>query len=102
MQSELSELTLLPTYREQRQHIFPSQSSLDWFIRKHRQGLVQAGALLFLTGRWFTDPSKFDSYLIGLGSRQAGLQARTLNGADEPRPTFDAGPVARPIAGGLP
>ena len=69
--TEVASLVQLCEYREQRQHIFPSQSSLDWFLRKHRKGLVESGALLMLTGRWFVDPFSFDAYMVSAGGMAA-------------------------------
>lgn len=79
--TEVAQLAPLTEYREQRQHIFPSQSSLDWFVRKHRPALVQAGALLMLTGRWFADPPKFDHYMLEAGGRAAQRHATMHTGA---------------------
>jgi hypothetical protein len=69
--TQLDQLVLLSAYREQRQHFFPSQGSLDWFLRRHRQGLVQAGALFLLSGRWFADLRTFDDYVMGVGATEA-------------------------------
>jgi hypothetical protein len=44
---------------------------MDWFLRKHREALVERGALLLLTGRWFVSPNKFDGFMEELGSRSA-------------------------------
>jgi hypothetical protein len=74
VQTQVAQLMLRTEYREQRQHIFPSQPSLDWFVRKHRAGLVEAGALLMLTGRWFFDAEKFDAYMILTGGKAAKAQ----------------------------
>lgn len=71
MSAEIAELLPLSAYREQRAHIFPSPTSLDWFLRKHRAGLVRSGGLLMLGGRWLAMPSQFDSYVLALGEEEA-------------------------------
>jgi hypothetical protein len=72
---DVMKLLLLANYREQREHVFPSKSSLDWFLRKHRAALVRAGALLLLTGRWFVDAPRFDAYLVEHGACTAAAHA---------------------------
>jgi hypothetical protein len=69
--SPISGLLQLSTYREQRQHVFPSQSSLDWFLRKHREALIAHGALLLLAGRWFAAADRFDDYMLLAGTEAA-------------------------------
>lgn len=75
METQLEQLVLLTEYRSQRRHLFPSPSSLDWFLRKHRSGLVRAGALLLHTGRWFAAIDKFDAYVVDAGTQAARQQA---------------------------
>lgn len=71
MQHNLSELVKLPDYGGSRQHVFPSRHSLDWFLRNHKPGLIQAGALLMVTGQWFVIPERFDAYVVEAGSKAA-------------------------------
>ncbi|MBL0919365.1 MAG: hypothetical protein IBJ14_11725 [Hydrogenophaga sp.] len=71
MQPALSELEKLPAYRERREHVFPSRHSLEWFLRLHRQGLVESGALLKVQGQWFAVPDRFDAYVIADGAKAA-------------------------------
>jgi len=42
-----------------------------WFVRKHQDELVRAGALLRLTNRWMIDPERFDDEVIRIGARLA-------------------------------
>jgi hypothetical protein len=58
-------------YADARQHIFPSTTSMTWFIRQHRVELVHNGALLMIAGRWFAEPAAFDSYILEAGKRSA-------------------------------
>ena len=70
----VSALVLLAEYRESRQRFFPSEYSLQWYVRQHKQGLVQAGALLLHAGRWFADAERFDAFVIEAGSKAAQAQ----------------------------
>ena len=67
----LSSLIKPPEYREQRQHLFPSKSSLDWFIRQHKSELVTAGALLMVVGQWHVHAEKFDAAVLDIGAKLA-------------------------------
>jgi hypothetical protein len=76
MQSAVAQLVPLTEYREQRQHLFPSNGSLEWFVRKHRATLIEAGALLMIGGRHFAHPEKFDAYIPGAGKEAAASHAQ--------------------------
>lgn len=71
----VSALVLLPEYREARQRLFPSEGSLQWYVRQHKPGLVNAGALLLHAGRWFVCAAAFDAYVIQAGQKAALAQA---------------------------
>ena len=43
--SKLNRLVSKAVYLERRGHIFPSMESLKWFIRMHRDALMDAGAV---------------------------------------------------------
>lgn len=64
----ITDLQLLQEYREARQRQFQSESSVDWFCRKHRDRLVSAGALLKISGRTWVHPARFDQVVIEEGS----------------------------------
>ncbi|MCG3190778.1 MAG: hypothetical protein LKCHEGNO_03600 [Burkholderiaceae bacterium] len=70
-QTPLSVLLKLAAYRDQRQHVFPSPGALEWFVRRHRAGLVNAGALVMLTGQWHAHADKFDAYVLQAGQEAA-------------------------------
>ena len=74
METALSVLRKLPVYREHRQHIFQSDSALQWFVRKHRQALVADGALMLIAGRWHAHETNFDAYVMKSGSSAAKKQ----------------------------
>lgn len=69
--NDLSELCKLPEYRAQRAHIFETQSSLDWFVRRQKTALVQAGALRLLNGQWHALPRVFDAVVLQVGATAA-------------------------------
>lgn len=70
-QTPLSELRRLPEYRQRREHVFPSDGSLTWFVRQHRARLVKAGALVMLGGQWHAHEPKFDSTVLEIGQEAA-------------------------------
>lgn len=51
-----------------RTHIFPSEASLQWFIRKNKNLLIQASALLSPTGRTLIDANHFDQVVYTVGT----------------------------------
>lgn len=73
--TDVLKLTTLAEYRQQRQHIFPSQSSLDWYLRRNRSALVANGALLLLTGRWFVNAERFDTHVLQAATSAARAHA---------------------------
>lgn len=54
-------------YRAAREHIFPSDSSLEWFIRTNRRVLVEANALLVIGGRIMVIQDAFDAAVFSIG-----------------------------------
>lgn len=65
---ELQKLTTLTGYRNNgREHIFPSDASLDWFIRKNREHLIKNNALLMPAGRKLINQDAFDLAVIEIG-----------------------------------
>ena len=67
---QLSNLRTLSEYRsEGRSHIFPSQASLDWFIRKHKKRIIECGAILAPTGRKLINIEVFDQLVLEIGTQ---------------------------------
>ena len=65
---ELLKLTTLTGYRNSgREHIFPSDASLEWFIRKNRGHLIKNNALLMPTGRKLINQDAFDLAVFEIG-----------------------------------
>lgn len=75
MTETIARLQLPQHYIAARQHLFPSQASFDWFVRKNRGELVKAGALVIPTGRWLVQADAFDQAVQSIGQRRA-QQAR--------------------------
>ena len=70
--NQLSVLRTPSDYRSDgRSHIFPSQASLDWFIRKNKSKLLNSGAILAPTGRKLIDTHIFDQLVLEIGSEVA-------------------------------
>ena len=69
--TELSGLVPLARYAEARPHVFQSQESVRWFVRRHRGELAESGALLMVAGRWFADAPVFDRVVAEVGRRAA-------------------------------
>lgn len=78
MSDEITCLLTLPQYRDQRQHLFPSDGSLTWFIRRHRDALVKAGAYLMIAGRRQVNPARFDEMVLKVGAQDAASSHREL------------------------
>jgi hypothetical protein len=66
-----SGLVSLWDWRAQNSHLFPSDTSLRWHLRRHRDSYTDAGALLELAGRFVIEPQKFEQTLRQVGQRVA-------------------------------
>jgi hypothetical protein len=64
---DIQSLVGLEEYRSAgRSSVFPSKASLDWFIRRHKDALLAAGALVSPTGRKLILPEAFDGVVSDL------------------------------------
>jgi hypothetical protein len=66
----LTDLQLPREYREPRSRVFPSESSVTWYMRTHRARLVSAGALLKIGNRTYIHPERFDRVVLEVGTAQ--------------------------------
>ncbi|CAN7459870.1 hypothetical protein LJR130_003022 [Variovorax sp. LjRoot130] len=66
--SPLANLQKLEEYQQRTAHLFPGLHSLRWFIRQRKAQLVAAGALLYIAGRLWVNPSRFDACVLQAGS----------------------------------
>jgi hypothetical protein len=74
MDNSLKGLEKLPAYRLGRTHIFQSAGSLQWYLRKHRDRLIRAGALVFIAGQWYARSEQFDAFVLEAGQTAAKQQ----------------------------
>ena len=65
--NSLLALTNPTQYRIGREHIFPSDASLQWFIRKNKVALAKAGAVVKPAGHILINQNKFDVAVLEIG-----------------------------------
>lgn len=51
--------------------LFPGLESLRWFIREHRDDLIQAGVMVKIRGQWHMVRPEFDNAVINILSKKA-------------------------------
>lgn len=51
--------------------VFPTEDSLRWFVRRNRDALVSAGAVIIITGRLCYHPERFKKAAVEIGQRAA-------------------------------
>jgi hypothetical protein len=86
---QVTELLSRAAYRESRSHLYPSETSLAWYLRQHKAGLVQCGALLLHGNRWLINAAKMDAYVVDAGAAAAQRQCIKRSG----EPSLNAGQV---------
>lgn len=69
-QSPLAGLLKAEEYQQRTSNLFPGIESLRWYIRQHRPALTADGALLYIAGRLWINPPKFDGYVLAAGAKQ--------------------------------
>jgi hypothetical protein len=74
MDKSLNGLEKLPAYRLGRAHIFQSEGSLQWYVRRHRHRLIDARALVLIAGQWYAHSDKFDAFVLEVGETAAKQQ----------------------------
>lgn len=62
---------LLPHVRESG---LPSEHSTRWYVRRHRQELVEGGALIVIAGRLRFHPKRFKELAVEIGREQAKVK----------------------------
>lgn len=65
----LNNLLSMDDYQKSRNHIFPSRGSLDWFIRIHREALMELNALSWPTRRLMVNELAFDNAILIIGQK---------------------------------
>lgn len=69
--THLQRLLTPPNYQAARQNVFPSQTSLQWFIRTNRRNLIDSGALVTIAGRNLIVEEAFDATVLAIGRAKA-------------------------------
>lgn len=72
--SPLAELSKLEQYQQRTSNVFQSIESLRWYIRQHRKELVAGGGLLYIAGKHWVYPEKFDACVLAAGSAKGGTE----------------------------
>ena len=65
---ELSRLKTRKAYRAGNEEVFPSDASVDWFIRKNHKKLKEARAIYEFGGRVLIDPPVFNQAALEIGA----------------------------------
>lgn len=71
--SALSHLVPLDEFQRDNSRLFPSIESLRWFVRRHRDSLTGAGALIFIGRRWLIDTRLIGGAFEEIGRRQSSI-----------------------------
>jgi len=66
--SALDRLVTPDEYQARRSRIFPSQTSLRWYLRVHRTSLIERGALIRIAGRLMLDSPALDRAVIEIAA----------------------------------
>jgi len=74
----LHSLQRLEAFQAANAHVFPSVPSLRWFYRQHRAALLEAGAVVEITGRLLINTRVFSRVALEIGSRVAARRARQV------------------------
>lgn len=79
--NQLAKLKTPDGYQADRANIFPSKTSLQWFMRTRREQLVAANAVLVPAGRVMIDPDAFDCVVIAVGTQMAQAHKEATSAA---------------------
>ncbi|WBY00515.1 hypothetical protein PE066_13680 [Ramlibacter tataouinensis] len=72
MELSIFDLVRAETYWQSRPHVFPSKESWNWYKRKHRAKMVEAGALLKLRGSDYVHAGNCDIFVLAAAQAAAG------------------------------
>lgn len=71
----LSGLVSIADYATRHPEVFPSETSLRWFIRTRKHRLAKEGALVLLTGRLFIVADRFAAVTLQIGQEDLELSS---------------------------
>jgi hypothetical protein len=57
-------------------HVFRSPESLKYFVRQHRDELIESGAIRAPIGRQMIEPAAFEAAVMSIGQRLAASLRR--------------------------
>lgn len=57
-------------------HVYRTPDSIKWFLRQHRDELIEAGALVAPNGRFLVQPQRFETAVHQIGQRLAATLRR--------------------------
>lgn len=63
MNHEIHRLVAPEVYQEARPTLFPSKSSIRWYMRRHKAALAERGATVMHGNRWLVDQTRFDLFV---------------------------------------
>jgi hypothetical protein len=69
--NSLANFLTLAEYRAERPSVFPSQASVEWFVRQRYAEMLAAGALVKIAGRLLVDPEITDTVAVEHGLAMA-------------------------------
>lgn len=61
----------LPGLLDKVRPAFPTEDSVRWFVRRHRDALAASGAVIIITGRMRFHPARFKQAAVEIGQRAA-------------------------------
>jgi hypothetical protein len=61
-------------------HVFRTKDSMKYFLRTHREELVEAGALVAPAGRLLVHPKRFEAVVQQIGQRMAASRTYSRRG----------------------
>ena len=58
-------------YQDARKTLFPSKTSVRWYMRRHKGALTKCGAIVLHCNRWLIHAGKFDQFVCVQAQRAA-------------------------------
>lgn len=66
----LDELVTLQELQQRLERHFPSLGSLQWYVRTHRQSLIEERAMFEVARRVLVHPVRFDAAVLKIGAQR--------------------------------
>lgn len=55
--------------------LFPSDGAVEWYVRNHKDQLVNCGAMLKVRGSWHVHAERFDQAVLDIAQASSKLAA---------------------------